>query len=813
MPSLKVHKMQSNSQLKQFLPHLLVVGAFLILALAYFHPVLSGKKLAQSDLIQVAGMGQEVFEYKKTTGETTLWTNSMFGGMPAYQISGIESSFNLFSIISKAISFGLPQPLPLVILYFIGAYIFLLAFGAGPWISGIGAAAFTFCSYNFIIIEAGHYNKSLAIAFMGPVLAGIRYTIRKDLLIGGILTAFFVALQVWGGHPQITYYLLFAIICYLVAEGWMAIQSGALPHFLKACGVLVFAALLGTASYAGHLYITYDYAKHTIRGNSELSTSGNESGSGLDKDYAFAWSYGKSETFTLLIPRFMGGSSQEDAGKSSEAYKVLVQNGYSDAEARRLPTYWGAQPFTSGPVYAGAVVVFLFVLGCFLTPGPVRTWILAATLLSFMLAWGKNLEWFNYLLFDTLPMFNKFRAVAMALVVASLTMPLMAALALKEWTSGQATKADKTKALIWATSITGGLCLLFALVPDMFFDFSGPSDSQMGALAKYLVNDRKAMLRADAGRSLGFILAAALMAWMFLNQKIKTPVFLGAAALLVVVDLWTVDLRYLAPGDFKAAQQVDKPFTPSPADQMILEDKDPNFRVLNTTVNTFNDASTSYFHKSVGGYHPAKLRRYQDMIERHISKNHFNVLNMLNTKYLILAPREEGAMPVAQRNPGALGNAWFVQNLIWVENADQEIEALNPPFAPDTTAVADVRFKQNISTTWSAPVPGDTIFLNSYKPNELVYTSKASGERLAVFSEVYFPNGWKVWIDDQPADHFRVNYILRAMNIPAGEHSIRFRFEPDDYTRGNALGDISSGIITVLLLLAGFLYYKKSKSN
>lgn len=800
--------MEKNGWLKALIPHLVVSAIFLILTLIYFSPVLDGKKLAQSDLMQVAGMGQEVFEYKKNTGETSLWTNSMFGGMPAYQISGIESSFNLFSIIAKVISFGLPQPLPLVILYFFGAYIFLLAFGTGPWIAGIAAAGFTFCSYNFIILEAGHYNKSLAIAFMGPVLAGIRITYRKHLLIGAILTAFFVALQVWGGHPQITYYLLFAILCYVGAEAWVAFQEKTMPHFIKASGLLLIAAILGTASYAGHLYITYDYAKHTIRGNSELSTSGNETGSGLDKDYAFAWSYGKAETFTLLIPRFMGGSSQEDAGKSSEAYKVLMQNGYSDAEARRLPTYWGAQPFTSGPVYVGAVIIFLFVLGAFLIPGPERTWILTATLLSFMLAWGKNLDWFNYLLFDTLPMFNKFRAVAMALVVASLTIPLMAALALKEWSSNRISKERKMKALIWSLGISGGLCLIFLLMPGTFFNFSGPSDSQMGALAQYLVKDRKAMLQADAGRSLGFILSAGIIAWLYLNQKLKLQLFLGATALLVVIDLWTVDMRYLAKEDFKVANQVEKPFTPSPADQMILEDKDPNYRVLNTTVNTFNDASTSYFHKSVGGYHPAKLRRYQDMIERHISKNHFNVLNMLNTKYIIMSPRTEGGMPQAQRNPGALGNAWFVHTLNWVETADQEIEALNPPFAADTTAIADIRFKEKISQTWSAPVAGDTIMLTSYKPNELIYSSRSAGERLAVFSEVYFPNGWKVWINDQPADHFRVNYILRAMNIPSGNHTIKFRFDPDDYTKGNAVGDFSSAIISLLLIVAAFIYFK-----
>lgn len=804
--------MENKSRFTGILPHIIVSAVFLLLTFLYFSPVFSGKKLAQSDLIQVSGMGQEVFDYKTKTGETTLWTNSMFGGMPAYQISGIESSFNLFSLIAKAISFGLPQPLPLVILYFFGAYILLLAFGAGAWISGIGALAFTFCSYNFIIIEAGHYNKSLAIAFMGPVLAGIRYTYRKDILIGGILTAFFVALQVWGGHPQITYYLLFAIICYIISEAWYAIQHKTLPHFIKSSAVLLVAALLGTATYAGHLYITYDYAKHTIRGNSELSTSGNESGSGLDKEYAFAWSYGKAETFTLLIPRFMGGSSQEDAGKDSEAYKVLRQNGYPDDQARNLPTYWGAQPFTSGPVYAGAIICFLFVLGAFLTDGPTRTWILAATALSFMLAWGRNFEGFNYFLFDTLPMFNKFRAVAMALVVASITMPLLAGLGLKAWLSKEISREQKKKALIWSLGITGGLCLIFILMPGFFFDFKGPADAQIGQLAEYIQKDRQSMLKSDAVRSLIFILLSAAVLFVYQLGKIKETIFLALTGALIVADLWTVDMRYLSKDDFRTAQQIEKPFTPTTADQMILQDKDPNFRVLNTTVNTFNDASTSYFHKSVGGYHPAKLRRYQDMIERHISKNHFNVLNMLNTKYIILSPREEGGMPQAQKNPGALGNVWFVSAIQWVKTADEEIEVLNPPFAPDSLAVIDEKFREKVNTKFSAPVAGDTIFLESYKPNELIYQSKSSGDKLAVFSEVYFPNGWKVWIDDQPADHFRVNYILRAMNVPAGNHTIKFRFDPDDYTRGNAVGDITSGIVTVLLVFAGFLYFRK-KAN
>lgn len=790
-------------------PHLIVWVVALALIFIYFAPVFSGKKLVQSDLVQVSGMGQEVFDYKEKTGETSLWTNSMFGGMPVYHISGIESSFNLFSIIAKAISFGLPQPLPLVILYFLGAYILLVSFGTGPWIAGIGALGFAFCSYNFIILEAGHYNKSLAIAFMGPVLAGIRYTYRKDLIMGGILTAFFVALQVWGGHPQITYYLLFAILVYILTEAWYAYSQKTLPYFFKASLVLLIAAGLGTATYAGHLYINYDYAKHTIRGEAELSTSGNETRDGLDKDYAFAWSYGKMETFTLLIPRFMGGSSREDVGKDSKAYKALKQNGYPEEQARSLPTYWGAQPFTSGPVYAGAVILFLFVLGCFLTDVQTRTWIIAATLLSFMLAWGKNLEWFSYTLFNTLPMFNKFRAVAMALVVASITIPLMSGLGLKAWLNPDIQTPKKQKALLYALGITGGLSLLFAILGGSLFDFQGASDDRLGQLADMLKEDRKRMLQTDALRSFFFVALAAGTLFLALTQKIKSHIFLLLIALLVTIDLWTVNLRYVSKEDFESNRKVEKPFTPSTADRMIMEDPDPNFRVLNTTLDPFNDASTSYFHKSVGGYHPAKLRRYQDMIERHISKNHFNVLNMLNTKYFIMAGQDE--QPMARINPGAMGNAWFVSEIQWVSNADEEIDALNPPFDPAKTAVIDTRFKSEVKAPVTAPDSTDVIRLISYKPNELIYESSATGDRLCVFSEVYFSNGWKVWIDDVPADHFRANYILRAMNVPTGKHTIKFRFDPDDYTRGNTVGDIASGIVTILLVLAAFIIWRRKE--
>jgi len=801
----------TSSRFASYMPHIIVWLLALSLIFVYFSPVFSGKKLVQSDLVQVSGMGQEVFDYKEKTGETSLWTNSMFGGMPVYHISGIESSFNLFSMIAKAISFGLPQPLPLVILYFLGAYILLISFGTGPWIAGIGAIGFAFSSYNFIILEAGHYNKSLAIAFMGPVLAGMRYTYRKDLVIGGILTAFFVALQVWGGHPQITYYLLFAILVYILTEAWYAYTHKTLPYFFKASFVLLLAAGLGTATYAGHLYINYDYAKHTIRGEAELSTSGNETRDGLDKDYAFAWSYGKMETFTLLIPRFMGGSSREDVGKDSKTYKALKQNGYPDEQARSLPTYWGAQPFTSGPVYAGAIILFLFVLGCFLTDVQTRTWILAATLLSFMLAWGKNLEWFSDALFNTLPMFNKFRAVAMALVVASITIPLMAGLGLKAWMDGNIPLAQKKKALTYTLAISGGLSLLFAIIGGMLFDFKGVSDERLGQLAEMLMDDRRRMLQLDAFRSFVFIAMAAGVLYLFLVQKVKPQILLLLTGVLVTVDLWTINLRYISKEDFESSRKMETPFTPSNADRMIMEDKDPNFRVLNTTLDPFNDASTSYFHKSVGGYHPAKLRRYQDMIERHISKNHFNVLNMLNTKYFIMSGQDE--QPMARLNPGAMGNAWFVSEVKWVSNADAEIEALNPPFDPAKVAVIDERFKPQIQLPLLPADSLDQIRLVSYKPNEIIYESVTSADRLAVFSEIYFSNGWKVWIDDTASDHVRANYILRAMQIPEGKHTIKFRFDPDDYTRGNTVGDIASGIVTVLLVLAFVMMLRRKEEK
>jgi len=787
---------------------LIILGLFFAISCIYFSPVLGGKKLGQSDLIQVSGMAHEINAYKEKTGETALWTNAMFGGMPTYQITGMESTANPFSLLADLTYNGLPQPIPLMILYLVGFYLLLLAYGISPWWSALGAFAYAFASYNLIIIEAGHYNKSLAIAYMPLVLAGIRYTYRTNLWVGGALTAGAVALEVWAGHPQITVYLLFGVLCFVIAEGVYQFKEKTLPRFLKASTALVIAAGIGAASYAGHLYVTYDYAKYTIRGNAELQNSGHESGSGLDKDYAFAWSYGKAESFTLLIPGFMGGSSQEQVSKSSETYKLLKANGYPEDQARRLPTYWGAQPFTSGPVYAGAIICFLFVLACFLVEPTFRYGLMAATVLSLFLAWGKNFETFNYLLFDHVPLLNKFRAVAMALVIAGVTLPLGALLGLQQLMNAQRDKLKVQKAIYISAGITGGLCLLFLIVPGLFFDFTGPGDEQMKSILEPLKQDRQSILRMDSLRSLALIIGAAAVLWAWNLNKLKTLYAGIILSVLIIVDLWTVDQRYINKEDFSKSSQVEKPFTPSAADQQILQDPDPNYRVLNTTVNTFNDASTSYFHKSIGGYHPAKLRRYQDLIERHISKNHIEVLNMLNTKYVIVAG--EDRIPRAQKNPDALGNAWFVNQVKWVKSPDEEIEGLNAPFNPKTQAIIDEQFKTEVT------LPNETIDstafirLTQYQPNQLTYMSHSTKNELVVFSEIYFPNGWKVTIDGKPAAYFRANYVLRAMNIPAGDHKIVYRFEPEEYHTGIQIGDLFSWIIVALFGAAVFWSFRKN---
>ncbi|MCX6231369.1 MAG: YfhO family protein [Bacteroidetes bacterium] len=793
-----------NINFKQMLPYLAAIIIFLIVTFAYLSPMLEGKQLRQGDTVSWTGAAKEILDFRKAhPGEEPLWTNSMFGGMPAYMISILTPSNNVVSFFDRALNlFSLPNPANFIFLYFLGFFILLLVLKVDPWLSIIGALAFGFSSYFFVIIEAGHNTKAATIGYMAPVLAGIILTMRGKYLWGCFLTAIFLSINIKMNHVQMTYYLMILVLIYILFELYTKIKEKQLTMFIKASAVLIIAVFLALGTNITSLWTTYEYSKDTIRGTSELSSNPEVKTKGLDIDYATQWSYGIDEAFTLLIPDFKGGSSSGKLGESSEAYATLKQNNVPNIKeiTSQMPLYWGAQPFTSGPVYAGAIFVFLFVLGLFIVKTPMKWVLLTATTLSIMLAWGKNFMPLTQFFFDYFPMYSKFRAVASILVIAELCIPLLGILALNQIITKKTEKADVLKYGKIALYICGGITLFFALIGSSFFDFKSATDAQLPYpewLMNAIISDRKSIFTTDAWRSLLFIVLAAGLIWAFIENKIKKEIVIIAFILLVIIDMFPVDKRYFDNSNFTNKKNVETPFQATDADMMILEDKDPNYRVYNVTVNPFTDASTSYFHKSVGGYHAAKIRRYQDLIERHISKNNVKVLNMLNTRYFIVP--DQNKQPQVQRNVAALGNAWFVENYKIVENPDSEISALSN-FEPATTAIIDKRFNDYVKDYKPGKDSTSTILLSNYLPNHLTYQANAKKEELAVFSEIYYANGWNAYIDGKQQPYIRVNYVLRAMKIPQGEHKIEFKFEPKSYYTGEKIGYASSFILLLMLL-------------
>jgi len=792
----------------KLLPFIVAIVVFFVLTMAYFSPMIEGKRLIQGDINHFRGMSKEIVDYRAKTGEEPLWTNSMFGGMPAYQIS-VQYKANLIKHIDNVLQLGLPGPAGLVFLYFLGFFILLLVLGVDPWLSIAGAIAFAFSSYFFIILEAGHNSKAHAIAYMAPVLAGIILTFRKKYLIGGVLTAIFLSLEINANHLQITYYLLMIIVLFGINELVYKIREKEFVSFLKAFGILLIAAFLAIGTNITSLWATYDYTQYTTRGKSELTSNKTDRSSGLDRNYATGWSYGIPETMTLLIPDFEGGASGIAPGTNSATYKALKANDIPEGQAQgfvnqKLPMYWGTQPNTSGPVYVGAIIFFLFILGLFIVEGRYRWWILGATILSILLAWGKNFMPFTNFFFDYIPGYSKFRAVSMTLVIADFTMPLLAILALKKIFQGELHKEKLIKKLLYTFYVVGGICLFLALFGSSMFSFSNANDpAYFKGLPDWLVaairQDRGNMLRIDAFRSLVFIAIAVGVIWAYLKNKLKKEWAFVILILAFVVDGWSVNKRYLNNDDFAQKSEVLNPYQPSQADLMIMKDTDPNYRVLNVTVDPFNDASTSYFHKSIGGYHGAKLRRYQELIERQIGNNNQSVLNMLNTKYII--GRGQDGNPVAQLNMAALGHAWFVNNYRLVPNADSELMALTK-FEPAKTAIVDVRFKNLVEKFGGQKDTTAVIELKNYAPNQLVYAYKANTDQLAVFSEIYYPNGWDAYVDGKLTPHFRANYVLRSMVLPAGEHQLVFKFEPKFYKTGEKVS-LASSLLLILLLVCG----------
>jgi hypothetical protein len=827
---------------KKYIPHVAAILLFVLISLIYFSPALEGKKLKQGDIERFKGMSKEITDYRKMTGEEPLWTRSMFSGMPAYFIS-VEYSGNLFRTVNKVLQLGLPHPANQLFLYFLGFFILMLVLRVNPWLAIVGSLAFAFSSYFFIIIEAGHNSKALAISYMAPVLAGIILAFRGRYLAGGLLTAFFLSLEIAANHLQITYYLMLMIIIYGIYELVATIREKRWTNFLKASGSLLIAAVLALGVNATSLLISYDHTPFTTRGKSELTFNQENKTSGLDRDYITQWSYGMGETWTLLVPDFMGGASYGSVGENSNTFELLesyrIPKNDVKAISGQLPLYWGTQPFTSGPVYVGAIIMLLFVFGLIVVRGKLKWWLLTVTVLSILLAWGHNFMWFTNLFLDYFPGYNKFRAVTMILVIAEFAIPLLGILALSRVFEKERDDKLLMKGLKYAFFILGGLLLILLAIPGVFFDFSAAGDmnylKQMGypeqmhnEVLAALKADRMRILRIDVFRSLIFIFLAATLIWLFLKKKIKMVYAITGLAILVLVDMWAVNKRYLNNDNFVRAREVENPYTPSEADKEIMRDREPGFRVLNLTVSPFNDASTSFFHHSVGGYHGAKLKRYQELIEYHIEPEmrrlinvlrsgsaperldmilqESPVLNMLNTKYFIIMGKQG---PILYVNPHRPGPAWFAGDFELVANADEEISRLGET-DPLRRAIVDRRFEAELQgRNFNRDTLGH-IALTEYKPSHMTYSSRASSEQLAIFSEIYYPAGWKAYIDGKPARHFRANYVLRAMVVPAGEHTIEFRFEPQIFRTGETLSLAFSILLLGLVVVYIFTQVRKN---
>ncbi len=830
----------SNNFFKQFSPYILALAVFLTITFVYFYPVLEGKKLKQHDIKMFKGMSKEIADFRASTGEEALWTNSMFGGMPAWQIS-VRYRANLMRYVDKFVTLGLPYPTNYVFLYFLGFFVLMLVMRINPWVSLAGAIAFALSSYFFIILGAGHTSKAHAIGYMAPVMAGIILTFNGKYLWGGLLTAIALALEIYSGHLQITYYLLILVVVYGVFQVVEMLRGKNYLHFGKASGILIAAALLAVLTHSTNLWATYDYGKDTMRGKPELTKELKVKSSGLDKDYITAWSYGLAETWSFIIPNVKGGASGL-LGNRPELKNA--DPGYRKAIAQQGSAYWGAQPGTSGPVYVGVIVMFLFVLGLFIVNNKLKWALLAATIISVMLSWGKNFMPLTDFFIDYVPGYAKFRAVSMILVIAELTIPILAFMGLhKIFTETEEVK-KKIKAFYISFGATAGILLIFYFIPSAFFNFTssyedsqfnqmlhGENAVQISSFITSLEDVRIAIFKNDTLRSLFFLITAGIIIKLLLDGKIKKPLFIGILSLLIFIDMFGVDKRYLnneKKGSkyemWESKRLAKTPFAPSKADNIILQDISEDYRVLDLTKSTFNDASTSYFHKSIGGYHGAKLQRYQDLIENNISPEISNlfkglksgtgfseinnllknqqVLGMLNTKYIIYSP---DAAPLI--NPAAFGNAWIVRNHKFVESPDAEIAGLKDNDLR-TTAIIDKKFEDVVSTDYSFDSTA-SITLKSYKPNNLVYSFNSTKDQMLVFSEIYYDKGWNAYIDGKESPYFRADYVLRAMSVPAGKHEIEFRFEPLVWAVGEKIS-FASSLLLILLLL--FAFYREVKS-
>ena len=824
-----------------------IIAVFAAIAFAYFYPAdIEGRVISQGDVAAGRGAGQEASEYLQKTGERTRWTNATFSGMPTYQTAPSYKSTDKLQTAVKAYHLWMPEYVWYVFVYLLGFYILLRAFDFRRALAALGSVIWAFSSYFFIIIAAGHIWKAMALAYLPPMIAGIVLAYRGKYWWGLAVTALFTAFEVNANHVQMTYYYLFVIAAMVIAFLVIAIRQKRIAQFVKASVVCIVGALIGVCVNLSNLYHTWEYSQETMRGKSELvkPATENQTSTGLDRDYITHWSYGIGETWTLLIPNAKGGASvplvmnEKAMEKAGEFRDLYEQN------AGAFPQYWGTQPGTSGPVYVGAFVVFLFILGLFIVKGPMKWMLLAVTVLTVMLAWGKNFMGLTDFFIDHFPMYAKFRTVASILVVAEFTIPLLAMMALKRIVDEPAILTRQWRQVAAAFALTGGAALLFAIMPGAFFSFISTEEQQYFAqvpgLTDNLVGIRQAIFTADCWRSLAIIVIGCLLLWVYAKGKMKALYLAITLAALCLIDMWTVNKRYLYDEQFNQDRSVrSMPLPKTQSDEMILADQAPDYRVLNLSVNTFNDNSTSFYHKSIGGYHAAKLQRYQDLIDHYLNSEmqyafaniaqgqaemqgenangvtvvHFanpdsmKVLNMLNTKYLILPLQNNATMPV--QNSDTYGNAWFVSQVKYVQNANEELDGLA---ATDlrTTAVADVRYKDILgetavadSTAAMAQDSTATVSIKTYEPNRLTYQAQSDKGGVIVFSEIYYP-GWEALVDGKPVDIARVNYTLRAIRVEAGQHEIELRFFPQTVEKTEAVAHIAL-ILLVLSVIAAIV--------
>lgn len=802
---------------RKSIPFLIAIATFIIVSLTYFYPVLEGKKIFQSDIQQFIGMSKEVADYRKANDAEPFWTNAAFGGMPTYQLSTYYPN----DYIKKLDNFlrFLPRPADYLFLYFLGFFVLLMVLKVDYKLAIVGSLAFGFSTYLIIILGVGHNAKAHAIAYMPMVLAGILWTFQRKFLFGFLLTTFALALEIQASHIQMTYYLMFLVLIIGLFYLIEAYKTKQLPVFFKSIGILVVAAILAVGLNATSLLATKEFADFSTRSKSELTITPDgkpkKPTSGLNYDYITEYSYGKLETLNLFIPRFMGGANNEKLTKDSNLYDFLKDK-IDPLQARdfvkNAPTYWGTQPIVAAPAYIGAVIIFLFVLSLFLLKGSLKKGLIAAIIFAMLLSWGKNLHFLTDFFIQYIPLYNKFRAVSSIQVIIELAVPLLAILALHQFLMTDDSKEIKQKAVLKSFYITGGIALFFTVFGSSLFGFNGLNDayfdSMLVGISDALILDRKAMLVSDSFRTFIFVSLSAATLWFYLKEKIKKDWVLAIFMVLILVDLIGIDKNYVNQDSFMIAKKVEKPFQPSSIDTEILKDKS-HYRVANFAVSPMNDGSTSYFHKSIGGYHAAKPGRYQELFDFHIAKNNEEVLNMLNTKYIIF-PDESNENQLLV-NSAINGNAWFVDSLIVVQNANQEILALNK-MNTKTTAVVSQEDVKNLQVNTVEKDSSASIELVIYQPNYLKYQFKSNTEQQVVFSEIYYKHGWNAYVDGKLTPHIRANYVLRAMKVEAGNHQIEFKFEPTVIKKGSILTFISLGLLGLLAIIGCWFHQKKQQN-